>query len=338
MSSAIAALSFVSAKASDPTVIASEENRNSINSDIAVIDSSLQFVSELLRNMLDLHRSADKELKITFTPTDIRSDVFEPVTSILFTRGAKVEILTECPANLGVRSDRLRLKQICLNLAANSIKFVEKGYIRLRAEVVKGGVLVHVEDSGPGIPLDKREKLFAKFQESLDLLSQGTGIGLCLCKNLSELMGAQLFLDDSFDSGIPGCPGTRFTLRLNQKPLDLDDALDPENMNSGGDLTDELALPESMSVLFVDDDSVLRRMFTRALQRVAPEWTIQEASNGETALRMVDSESFDIIFMDQYVRICCDLGEAHLLSLYLNQSHFCLSYTDGQHRKAASGD
>lgn len=114
-------------------------------------------------------------------------------------------------------------------------------------------------------------------------------------------MGAQLFLDDNFDSGIPGCPGTRFTLQLNQEPLDLDDGLESDMMASGRDLPDELALPESMSVLFVDDDSVLRRMFTRALQRAAPKWKIQEASNGETALRMVDSETFDIIFIDQYV-------------------------------------
>lgn len=172
LASAIAALSFVSSKASDPTVIISGENRSAIISDISVIDSSLQFVSELLRNMLDLHRSADKELKLNFTPTDVRNDVFDPVSSILFTRGAKVDILIECPTNLGVHSDRLRLKQICLNLASNSTKFVEKGYIRLRAEVVKGKVLVHVEDSGPGIPPNKREKLFARFQDSLDLLNQ----------------------------------------------------------------------------------------------------------------------------------------------------------------------
>jgi len=162
-------------------------------------------------------------MKLHMEPTDILRDVLEPVASILFMRGAKVEILTECPPNVIVNSDTIRLKQIVLNLASNSSKFAEQGYIRLRVDVLDNNVLIHVEDSGPGIPEEKQKQLFAKFQESLDVLNQGTGVGLCVCKNLSTLMGADLFLDSSFDSGVPGCPGTRFTLRLNQEPLDIEE-------------------------------------------------------------------------------------------------------------------
>ena len=295
-------MSFVSSKVSDPAIVANEQRREDINADIVVIDSSLQFVSELLRSMLDLNKTKEKKLTLNITPTDVKRDVLEPVASILFMRGAKVDILTECPDSLMVNTDRLRLKQICLNLASNSTKFVEKGYIRLRADVVDGNVFLHVEDSGGGIPLHKRDKLWSRFQDSLDILQQGTGIGLCLSKHLSELMEAQLSLDDSFKSGIPGCPGTRFTLQLNQAPLDFDDVCDVDTICSGHDQAEELILPDNLSVLFVDDDSMVRRMFTRALQRAAPLWSIQEASNGETALRMLDSDSFHIIFMDQYVR------------------------------------
>jgi CheY-like chemotaxis protein len=144
----------------------------------------------------------------------------------------------------------------------------------------------------------------------LDLLNQGTGIGLCVCKNLSELLGADLALDDAFESGVEGCPGTRFTLRLNQAPeVDtdpIDESEDSQKMNPTLGATVDgaspsLELPDSLSVLFVDDDTVLRRMFTRALHRIAPNWDITEASNGETALRLINSESFDLLFMDQYM-------------------------------------
>jgi signal transduction histidine kinase len=172
LASGIAALSFVSAQVSDPRVITDMTSRESVNSDLAVIEASLQFVNELLRNMLDLHRSADKRMKLDIVPTDILRDVFEPVASILFMRGAKVDIQTECPRNLVVETDRMRLKQIFLNLAANASKFVDSGYIRLRAEVLNNNVHVHVEDSGSGIPIAKRKLLFAKFQESLDMLNQ----------------------------------------------------------------------------------------------------------------------------------------------------------------------
>jgi len=103
----------------------------------------------------------------------------DPVATILHLRGAStVRVEIECPEGLMVRGDRMRLKQIILNLSANASKFVDCGYIRLRAAVVNGSVELSVEDSGSGIPPEKRQRLFFKFQESLDSLNQGTGIGL----------------------------------------------------------------------------------------------------------------------------------------------------------------
>jgi signal transduction histidine kinase/CheY-like chemotaxis protein len=312
LASAIAALTFVSAAAREP--LEDEKSRKALLDDIHVAEGSLQFINELLRNMLDIHRATGNHIKLDFSPTDVLRDVFEPVASILFMRGAKVDIVTDCPKNLIVLSDRMRLKQIILNLAANATKFVEQGFIRLRAEVIDGSVTLLVEDSGPGIPPEKRERLFAKFQESLDLLNQGTGIGLCVCKNLSDLMGADIWLDNDFESGVEGCPGTRFTLRLNQAPVEVEpDALLYSNHGSdeyhmvprSGSRTDgaspPLKLPDSMSVLFVDDDMVIRKMFIRALRRIGPNWEINEASNGETALRLAGSQNFDLVFVDQYM-------------------------------------
>jgi CheY-like chemotaxis protein len=60
-------------------------------------------------------------------------------------------------------------------------------------------------------------------------------------------------------------------------------------------------LPENLSILFVDDDLVLRKLFSRSVAKTAPTWKIQEAANGETALELVDSEPYDLIFMDQYM-------------------------------------
>ena len=311
LSSALAALNFVNSKALDPNHVPNLEHRKALKEDLDVMEASLQFINELLRNMLDLHRSsAEHGMKLTLGPVDILKDVFEPISSILFMRGAKVDIVVDCcPKTLCVESDRMRLKQICLNLAANSSKFVQHGYIRLHAESIADNtnVCLHIEDSGPGIPPEKRDKLFTKFQESLDVLNQGTGIGLAVCKNLSLLLGANLFLDNTFQSSIEDCPGTKFTLQLNKPPLDLDQTTDIRP-DEPGDLTDSARnvllrreLPESISVLFVDDDMVLRKMFGRTLKHVAPNWHILEASNGETALRIVGEESFDVIFIDQYM-------------------------------------
>ena len=60
-------------------------------------------------------------------------------------------------------------------------------------------------------------------------------------------------------------------------------------------------LPESLSVLFVDDDPILRKLFARMVKKVAASWTIREAANGEAALRISDTVEFDLIFVDQYM-------------------------------------
>lgn len=236
-----------------------------------------------------MHKSYSGKMAIEIAPVDILHDVFQPMTPLLYTRGMDVEVQIECPSNLVVRSDCLRLQQIVLNLARNSLKFVQqKGFIRLRAATdSNNNVCLYIEDSGPGIPLRKRNKLFTKFQESLDSLNQGTGIGLCLCKNLIELMGGKIWLDDAYHSGVEGCPGARFVLDLKTTPLSVE-AITPtcETQQSSGTMlvsesststTDcdqredpfaldegvpqkqsQQKLPAELKVLFVDDNMVLR--------------------------------------------------------------------------------
>ena len=65
--------------------------------------------------------------------------------------------------------------------------------------------------------------------------------------------------------------------------------------------TDTPELPNSLKVLFVDDDRVLRKLFARTIKMVAPGWTIREAANGEAAILLADEEDFDLIFCDMYM-------------------------------------
>lgn len=165
----------------------------------------------------------------------------------------------------------LMLSQIFLqNLAANSRKFVTEGYIRIGAGTnTDGTVYLFVEDSGPGIPQEKRANLFNRYQESLDSLNQGTGIGLSLSKNLVELMGGELHLDETFDSGVPNFPGTRFLIELKRETEHVDDPeKSPNDEESAGKVTNSSNLPQSgdegnsvdsrlpqdLNILIVDDE------------------------------------------------------------------------------------
>jgi signal transduction histidine kinase len=174
VAAAMAACNFVQMEMNKTKPFVDEEALVVAQGDMSVIENALKFVNDLLRNMLDMHRAGNKQLQVEMVATDLMHDVIEPVAGMLHKRGSKVEVIVECPENLWINADPLRLKQVILNLGRNSSKFIEEGFIRIKAEEVDGNVKLYVDDSGSGIPPEKRDRIFAKFQESLDVLSQGT--------------------------------------------------------------------------------------------------------------------------------------------------------------------
>lgn len=224
LSAAIAASTFVNASVGQLSRHATEvdgldkrhaEVLMSVQEDMVIVDQSLHFINELLRSMLDMHRAASHQIRLQVETLSVRDDIFLPVMGMLYRRDEDFSIVMECPGDLCIQGDRVRLQQIILNLAKNSAKFVTKGFIRLRAVAGPSGrVTFFVEDSGPGIPKEKRSNLFRRYQESLDRLNQGTGVGLYLSKKLVDLMGGEIHLDESFLSGLDGLPGTRIVVSM----------------------------------------------------------------------------------------------------------------------------
>lgn len=327
LAAAMSACSFVKTSISKKGPLEGEE-KLVVQEDVDIIDSSLSFMNDLLRSMLDMHKAASKKIDLIWVPVDVKRDILQPVAAMLYRRNSNFTVEVECPDSLIVKTDKLRLKQVVLNLGRNSAKFVNRGYVKLGAGVYGGNVSLYVEDSGPGIPESKKEHLFNKFQESLDVMEQGTGMGLCLCKNMTELLRGNLWLDNSFTSEVKGAKGARFVVDLQVPNMSVDeceglilDRADSISTNvsridaTGGvdtfntsrrsveDITEEehLELPTTLSVLFVDDDMVLRKLFSRSVKKVINTWEIQEAADGETALQMARQQEFDVIFMDQYM-------------------------------------
>ena len=108
--------------------------------------------------------------------------------------------------------DRVQLQQVVVNLAVNGIQamaLAENAPRRLTirtAATGDGGVLVEVEDTGPGIADDVRERLFDSF---FTTKATGMGIGLPICRSIIEAHGGQISVDDRKDR-----QGARFTILL----------------------------------------------------------------------------------------------------------------------------
>ena len=70
----------------------------SVREDVGVINSSLTFINDLLRSMLDSHRAANKQMKIEKAPADVLKDILQPIAAILYRRDSDFVVQTDCPA------------------------------------------------------------------------------------------------------------------------------------------------------------------------------------------------------------------------------------------------
>lgn len=116
-----------------------------------------------------------------------------------------IALRAELPqAPVRIRTDPARLRQIVLNLLGNAAKYTEQGEIVLRARRVDDDIVVEVRDTGPGIPPDKLDYIFAPFtrvDESRTRLTPGTGLGLAIVRRLVTLLGGEVRVDSRVGEG-----------------------------------------------------------------------------------------------------------------------------------------
>ena len=165
--------------------------------------------TEILINVATIRRIHTESA--VFVPIDLSAVVGEEIRNF---RG--VSIRMEVPP-FRVLADSL-LSTVFTNLISNAVKFggldVE---IVVRAEERDGGVLVSVEDNGPGIPDDLKRKLFQRFERG-KALGKGEGLGLFICRTLAERYGGRIWIEDR----VPGCPDKGAAFRFVLKKAEQD--------------------------------------------------------------------------------------------------------------------
>lgn len=187
--------------------------------------------------------------------------------------------------------DPTRLRQLLLNLLSNAVKFTPTGgRVDLRAHRLADDRLrIEVQDTGPGIPADKRHLLFEDFvqlapQGAAD--GQGTGLGLAISARLVSLMEGEI----GFTEATGG--GTLFWFEI---PLRATDMPDAATMAPGS----ALAAPADVTPLriLVVDDVAANRQIAQAMLRSAGH-AVETAEDGASALLALSNGSFDAVLMD----------------------------------------
>ncbi len=167
--------------------------------DVKTIMDSGQHLLLLINEILDLSRIESGKLFVSISPIDLKEILSEIILSIQPLLKSSNIIYIDSFSNLDqvfILADKIRLKQVVLNLIANAIKYnVPKGSISLNYELQEDNYIrINVKDTGTGIPKNIQGRIFDPFQrgEAEDSGIEGTGMGLPVSKRLVELMDGDI--------------------------------------------------------------------------------------------------------------------------------------------------
>lgn len=172
---------------------------------LQTIETSSQTLLLLINDILDLSKIESGNLSITNTDTDISEVVYDTLTMILAKVTEKnltlaVEIDSDTPYLISL--DEHRMRQVIMNLLSNAVKFTHEGGIRVVVSSKNTAdycdMIIRIYDSGIGIAKEKQQYIFSPFTQEDDTTTRefgGTGLGLAICKQLVELMGAEISIN-----------------------------------------------------------------------------------------------------------------------------------------------
>ncbi len=165
------------------------------------IRSSNNQLLQIVTDILDLSRLEADMDEFVFEETDVKPLITELVKSYIPGMKPGVQLLSELPeGELKVPTDAKRLRRVLVNFLSNAVKYTEKGSIMLKVEKGDDFLVFLVSDTGCGIPGDKLNAIFKRF-EKLNQFTRGTGLGLAICKTIVERLGGEIGVESKLGEG-----------------------------------------------------------------------------------------------------------------------------------------
>jgi PAS domain S-box-containing protein len=275
---------------------------------VDTIERNGQQLLRLIDDILDLSKVEADKVEIVnerLTLMDVLADLQATFVPLAERKGLQLTIAADASAPLAFVSDRVRLRQILVNVIGNSIKFTDHGRVtcQVHGEGNAAGekyVLFTVTDTGLGIEVQDQAKLFQPFVQvgnSRVRKQGGSGLGLILSKRLAKKMGGDLALAES----APG-RGSTFRLRLPAQTVPAAATLShrsersaapPPPPVSGAPVKDLLA---GLRVLVAEDTPDNQFLLNVILKSEGAE--VQIVGNGREAVEHALSNKPDIVLMD----------------------------------------
>ncbi|MDH4943780.1 PAS domain-containing protein [Sulfurimonas sp. C5] len=256
----------------------------------------------VINDILDYSKIEAGKVDIVHTEfqlSDLLNTIVDLFSFQIHNKGLHFEIkIDENVPNILI-GDSLRLTQILNNLVGNAIKFTSEGFVHIDIKLLSRNdsditLEFIVQDSGVGIePIDQK-KLFQAFEQGDSSTTRkfgGTGLGLMISKQLTELMGGNIWIKSQVGMG----SNFHFTLTFKYKDCPI-----PEQPSSNENLirssSKQIKLVEAKKALLVEDNITNQLVATSYLEHYG--FIVFVANNGAEAVDMTEANEYDIIFMD----------------------------------------
>ncbi len=251
---------------------------------------------QLINDILDTAKFQSVGVKVEFADFSTKK-LFEHIVEFFESQAHQkgIKVLLEFGKDFPevLHGDVLRLQQILVNLIGNSIKFTEKGYVKLKARCIeKSGQLwleVICKDTGKGMAPDELDKIFEEFHQAQgqsEMVYGGTGLGLSIVKRIIDAMNGKV--DVASELG----KGSEFTVLIPVKHAESTIALEDDY----GGTEHEEPFINGRKVLIVEDNQINSLYLTELLK---PHGAIVSCvSNGKEALDYLENNKVDLILMD----------------------------------------
>jgi len=261
-----------------------------------IINTNNELLLKLINDILDLSKLESGSVELKYEDFDL-AEYFNGMASSMKQRmvNPEVRLVTINPYDVClVKLDRNRVAQVMTNYVTNAIKYTPKGSIEMGYEVMDTGIRLYVKDTGIGIPEEKKNKVFHRF-EKLDEFAQGTGLGLSICKAITESMGGSVGFESKYHEGslfwaiIPCNP----EVKTGREPeRHIGPSIDEENMTYGRNLNAAL---DRKTILIAEDISSNYLLLSAMLCK---HYNLLHAMNGQQAVEMAKNYRIDLLLMD----------------------------------------
>ena len=262
-----------------------------------IINNNNEMLLKLISDILDLSKLEAGSVELKYEEFDL-TDYFNSMFASMKQRvtNPKIQIVAINPyQHCLVTLDRNRIAQIITNYVTNAIKYTPEGIIEMGYEYREEGIYFYVKDSGIGIPDEKKNKVFHRF-EKLDEFAQGTGLGLSICKAIAETMGGNVGFESEYGKGslfwaLLPCE-VEIPSEITQQRAEEVTSSDKKSIITGISSSNT---PGRKTILVAEDIQSNYQLVSALLRK---RFNLVHAANGQEAIEILHKRHIDLLLMD----------------------------------------